>query len=275
MRKNKLLGAISKEKEKINQDLLIQSEQKDLLNEQLTARNEQLSYFAGLVAHDIKAPLRTSSGFIQLIKAHLQKDDEVSEYMEIIERSNQKLSILIDDLLLYARSGQYKEDGVPVDLNKVLETVSGNLRLQIKEKSAELSVSDLPVVLAKETEMIQLFQNIISNAIKFTEGKTPQIAIKSYVNLDEFSVIISDNGIGIANEHLHKIFEPLERIHSDSKFEGTGLGLATCKRIVEHLGGSIAVKSKLNEGSSFTIAFPLELVVHEKSGTPVRSRDAE
>ncbi len=275
MRKNKLLGAISKEKEKINQDLLIQSEQKDLLNEQLTARNEQLSYFAGLVAHDIKAPIRTSSGFIQLIKEHLQKDDEVSEYMEIIERSNQKLSILIDDLLLYARSGQYKEDGVPVDLNKVLETVSGNLRLQIKEKSAELSVSDLPVVLAKETEMIQLFQNIISNAIKFTEGKTPQIAIKSYVNLDEFSVIISDNGIGIANEHLHKIFEPLERIHSDSKFEGTGLGLATCKRIVEHLGGSIAVKSKLNEGSSFTIAFPLELVVHEKSGTPVRSRDAE
>lgn len=258
--RNKFLKAVSVEQEKINENLLVQSQRKDIMNQKLTSRNKELSFFAGVVAHDIKAPIRTTSAFIKLIKKQIRPDNQVNEYIGFIENSNQRLNVLIDDLLEYTRSGQFSNKSESIDLNEIVHIVQSNLTHQINSKSATINSSDLPTIKANKTELIQLFQNIIANAIKFTRGRNPLIEIYAETERDFHLIIIKDNGIGIKKEYLDKIFNPLTKLHPASQFEGSGLGLATCKKIVEKIGGIIQVESNLNIGTTFSIKIPLILV---------------
>ena len=259
-KRNQFLKAISLEHEEINKKLLTESESSDTLNQELTLRNAELSYFAGIVAHDIKAPIRTTGRLIALIKKHIQKDDRINEYLNFIELSNRRLSTLIDNLLEYTRSGQKVVNINSLNLNEIIDIVKSNLNDQIQEKAAQVLVQDLPSLKANETEMIQLFQNIISNGIKFNNSRPPVIIINSEVNEEFNSVVVKDNGIIIKVDYFNKIFEPLAKLHSEGQFKGTGLGLATCKKIIENLGGSIEVKSILEKGTTFRINVPIELL---------------
>lgn len=261
--RNKFLKAISSEQEKINQELLTQSQRKDTLNQELTIRNQELSSFAGIVAHDIKSPIRTTSGFIQLIRKHIKQDERLINYLSFIEKSNQQLSVLIDDLLAFTRSGKYAEANELIDLNEIIQTVKNNLTHQITQKSAEISAEQLPHIQANESALTQVFQNIITNSIKFTKSDTqPIIEITTKQHQDYQTILIKDNGIGIEKAYLDKIFDPLTKLHTSKEFEGSGLGLATCKKIIDHLGGTIEVESKLNEGSIFKINFPVKLLAY-------------
>jgi len=261
--RNKFLTAVSLEQEKINDDLLTQSQRKDMLNEELTSRNQELSSFAGIVAHDIKSPIRTTNSFVKLIRKHIQQDERLINYLNFIEQSNQRLNVLIDDLLAFTQSGKYINENQLTDLNQVIQIVKNNLAHQITEKSAEIRAAQLPTISANESALVQLFQNIITNSIKFTKSnQQPIIEISIKHNQDVLTIRIKDNGIGMEQAYLNKIFDPLTKFHHNKEFEGSGLGLATCKKIITHLGGIIEVESKLNEGSTFKIHFPTKLLAY-------------
>jgi len=260
-RRNKFLEAVGLEHEKINQNLLSYSQKKDMLNQELVTKNEELSSFAGVVAHDIKAPIRTIGSFIQLLRKHILQDGDVKQYLNFIEKSNQQLNTLIDDLLAHARTGKYFKEIELVDLNQIIHFVRNNLTHIINKKSAIIKAEQLPKILANTTAIIQLFQNLIANSIKFSkDAQAPIIEITSQIGIDFRTIIISDNGIGIEQKYLNKIFDPLTKLHSKDKYEGSGLGLATCKKIIERLGGTIEVESTLNEGSIFKIHFPNKFI---------------
>lgn len=261
--KHAFLKEVSFEKDKINKSLEKQSQAQKRENQNLELKNKELSYFAGLVAHDIKQPIRTTSSFINLIKNRLHReghsDTRLNEYISFIEKSNGNLNLLVDDLLEFTKSGQQKINFESINLNEIIEIVEKNLLYQISESSAEIRAAPLPSVMANKSEMIRLFQNIISNAIKFQDEKKPVIKITTDLKDNVRRILISDNGIGIDNDFLDKIFNPLVKLHSISEYEGSGLGLATCKKIVENLGGILSVESIPNQGSTFIISLPKQL----------------
>jgi len=180
----------------------------------LVSQNKEVSYFAGIIAHDVKAPIKITSNFINLIKKRLHGsgnvvDERIDKYIKLIEESNANQYVLIDDLLEYTKSGQTKSNFEPIDLNKILDTVRKNLSFQIEKSSAKISASPLPCVTANKSDMVRLFQNIISNAIKFQKEKTPVITIETESTSNYNRILIHDNGIGIDKKHIDSIFNPL------------------------------------------------------------------
>jgi len=165
---------------------------------------------------------------------------------------------LLSDMLVYAKSGADPRKSVEVNLNDILETVKNNLQLTITEKEAIIEVDDLSIVKAVSVAMVQLFQNIIANALKFTKPDTPPIIQINAVSHDEYfyKISIKDNGIGIPESQQKKVFLIFQRAHTRSSYEGTGIGLATCKKIVECLGGKIWLESTEGKGTIFFFLLP-------------------
>ena len=219
----------------------------------LEQKNKELEQFAYVASHDLQEPLKTISSFIELFKEHYhEKIDKTGEkYIYYILQSSNRMKQLISELLEYSRIGKAKIEE-KVDFNKVVQNVLSYLRATIEEKKAQIHVEQLPSLKANPLEMKQLFMNLISNAIKFQKpNESPVIQISAVKRKNHWQFCVQDNGIGIDKRHQDKIFIIFQRLHPTSVYEGTGLGLALCKKIVEFHNGEIWVESEPGKGSAF------------------------
>ena len=227
--------------------------------EKLISSNQQLEQFAYAASHDLKEPLRMINMYTQLTRKKLTAylDQDTREYMAFVTDGVVRMERLLTDLLEYSRLGRNKQEGRDANLNDVLQIVISNLMAAMKETDAAILSNQLPVIKASATEMIRLFQNLISNSIKFRQkGVKPVVEITCQSQNGSYVFQFHDNGIGIPEEHRSKVFNLFERLHSIRDYEGTGIGLASCKKIVNHLGGEIWIEPGGKEGTTFCFSIP-------------------
>lgn len=233
-------------------------------NRQLKLRNRELQEFAYAASHDLQEPLRKIRSFADLMRSDLegQLPPMGREYLDRIDHAAVRMSQLIRDLLEYSRVQTRRRETESTDLNRILEEVLLDLEVPIKETNAEIQADRLPVIEADASQMRQLFQNLISNALKF---RRPEIAPFIRITADQndgtndgsWRIAFADNGIGFEDEHANRIFTPFQRLHSQAKYSGTGIGLAICRRIVERHDGTISAESNPNEGATFIVTLPV------------------
>ncbi len=234
--------------------------------ERLLIANQELQQFASLASHDMKEPLRTISSFSQLLARRVPDDKPSQEFLTFIKDAAQRMALLLDDLISFARAGVTTQEPEPVALADVFEKVENNLYSLILQKNARVeTVSGLPTVMGHQTLFVQLFQNLIANGIKFQKGDAPpviQIFFEDEKSASgEFCIGFRDNGIGIAPEFQEQIFAPFRRLHTRAEFDGSGIGLATCKKIADHYEGRVEVESELGDGATFRVFFPKSMLV--------------
>ena len=231
-----------------------------IIENRLNESMRELENFAYAASHDLKEPLRMIGMYTQLLKKRIggQLEGSNAEFMGYVTDGVSRMQVLLDDLLKYSRLGKEEQDIRNVDLNNTLFVVVHNLTAAMKETDAAIVVTALPTVLASSVEMTQLFQNLISNAVKFRKKETaPMIEIR-VVDLSptKYRFMIADNGIGIPEQHQERVFNIFERLNSRTDYEGSGIGLATCKKIVQNAGGDIWLESTEGVGTTFFFTLP-------------------
>jgi PAS domain S-box-containing protein len=226
------------------------------LNDELLRSNLELEQFAYVASHDLQEPLRMISSFTQLLaqKYGDKLDNDAREYIRFAVDGSKRMYELINGLLAYSRVQTKGKEFLPVNMNSVIQQVFRNLKLYIRETNATIMCSDIHWVLADEAQMIQLIQNLVTNAIKFSHSE-PRVTIASKRMKDYIKFVVKDEGIGIEQQYFEKIFKIFQRL-DPSRHKGTGIGLAVCKRIVERHGGRIWVKSTPGKGSAFHFTIP-------------------
>ncbi|HLO89585.1 MAG TPA: PAS domain S-box protein [Lentimicrobium sp.] len=220
--------------------------------------NRELEQFAYVASHDLQEPLRNITNYAQLLEDTVEEtlSADAKYFLNVITTSTERMKVLINQLLSFSRIGRNREPQ-EVDCVQVLNEVITDIADRIKENNATIKGDDLPVVKANYIEIKQLFQNLIGNAIKFRKKEIdPVIIINSRELENEWEFSVSDNGIGIKEEYLNKIFLIFQRLHSQDEYPGTGIGLATCKKIVESNEGKIWVTSTPGEGTTFYFTLP-------------------
>jgi len=221
--------------------------------------NRELEEFAYVASHDLQEPLRMVNAYSQLLVRNLGKasQEQNQKYVEFIGKGVHRMEQLIRDLLSFARTVQNEApETEPVSLKVCLEKALDVLRVQIDEKNAHIEVGELPVVMADESQIPQLFQNLLSNALKYSKpGIPPHIRVSAVPQDKNWRVTVQDNGIGFKQEYAEHIFGLFKRLHKD-EHTGTGLGLAICRRIVERFGGRIWAESKQGEGTTISFTLP-------------------
>lgn len=228
-------------------------------NKELEQSNQELERFAFVASHDMKEPLRMVSNYTQLLSKRYTHvlDEEGREYIKYAVEGVHRIQKLINDLLTYARVGQMELDFKDTDINIILHDALTNLENAIKESKAEIIYENMPIVSGIAPQLIQLFQNLISNAIKFIPQNTrPAIKINAKKEKDLWLFSVVDNGIGIEPQYAEKIFVLFQRLHAWNMYPGTGIGLAICKKIVELHGGAIWFDSVPGEGTTFYFTLP-------------------
>jgi len=221
--------------------------------EELERKNKELETFAYVASHDLQEPLRTIASFVDLLNRQYKSrlDENADKYMNYIVESSDRMKTLIKDLLDYSRLGREKE-ARQVNCNTIVEQVRADLNVVIKDNQAEIKADELPVIEAYPTELKLLFQNLVSNSIKFRKpGVAPVVEIGAFRQNGHWTFHFRDNGIGIERQYLEKIFVIFQRLHNRTSYEGSGIGLAHCKKIVELHGGNIWVESEPGVGSTF------------------------
>lgn len=228
-------------------------------NASLARSNEDLEQFAYAASHDLQEPLRTISNFMTLLRRRYEGklDTEAIEFIDFASQGADRMQALVRDLLSYSRIGKSKEPPALISSQMALETALSNLRAAIEGSGALVTSGPLPEVVAQELEMVQLFQNLIGNAIKYRGERTPVIQVLASPQDSEWLFEVRDNGVGIPPAHHKRIFGVFQRLH-DNESPGTGIGLATCAKIVQRHGGRIWVESEPGAGSvfKFTIRAP-------------------
>ena len=227
---------------------------------ELLRSNKELEEFAYVSSHDLQEPLRKIQAFGDLLVEEFgDKLGDGQEYLTRIQGSAQRMSTLIDDLLTFSRVTTKPTTTVEVDLNKTMKNVLADLQIRSeKEKGTVIIDDNLPIVMADDTHMRQLFQNLLSNALKFhAQDRPPEIHISATTDESDHVLKVQDNGIGIDEKYRTKVFAVFQRLNAKQAYEGTGIGLAVCKKIVERYGGTIDIESTLGEGTTFIITLPI------------------
>jgi len=219
----------------------------------LKTSNSELEQFAYVASHDLQEPLRMVASFTQLLQDRYKDklDDDANDFINYAVDGATRMQNLISDLLIFSRVGSRGKPFKTIDINGVLEVVLNNLRQQINETDSVITNDPLPVIEADESQMIQLFQNLISNAIKFHGDENPRVHISVEMQKNKWIFTVKDNGIGIDTQFFDRIFVIFQRLHKKSEYGGTGIGLAVCKIIIQRHRGKIWVDSELGKGSSF------------------------
>ena len=220
--------------------------------------NHELEQFAFIASHDLQEPLRKIQAFGNLLgtKCSDKLDEQGKDYLTRMQNAAKRMQQLIRDLLKYSRVATRPEPLDTVDLREAVMEVISDLELRIERLGANVEVFELPAIKAVKSQIHQLFQNLIANALKFHGEEQPHIKIYSQRTDHDYRIFVEDNGIGFDEQFLDRIFTPFQRLHGRSAYEGTGMGLAICRKIVERHGGSITAKSKPGEGSTFIITLP-------------------
>ncbi len=247
----------------LNENEKYDRQQKQMM-EQINEKNEELRQFAAMTSHDLAEPLKTMKAYSGLLKKEygIALGEDGLEMLNTMEKISNNTDQLLKDLLKYTVSEIETIEQTSVDLNEVINRAEEQLDVTIQKSKAIIIKDRLPVVSGNFNKLVQVFQNIISNAIKYQplkekSGSYPEIKISSEFVNNEYLISISDNGIGIDQEHIEMIFMPFKRLHNKNEYEGTGLGLATCKKIIERLGGKISVHSVVGKGTTFNIVLPV------------------
>ncbi len=225
---------------------------------ELEQSNKELQQFAYVASHDLREPLRMISSFLQLLERRYneQLDEDANEFIEFAVDGAKRLDSMIKDLLEYSRVANKKRKFNDVDLNEVLERTNLNLKLAIDDNNAEIIANKLPTLSGDEQLLVQLFQNLISNSIKYRSKENPIIQISVNNELNQFIFSFKDNGIGISTKHLERIFTIFQRLHTREEYEGTGIGLAIAQKIVQQHGGQIWAESEPGEGTIIHFTIP-------------------
>jgi len=243
-------------------ELQVKMEEGIVIEEELKRSNQDLQDFASIASHDLQEPLRKVIMFGDRLKAQLSKEmnEKALGYLERMSDAAARMQTLINELLLFSRVGSKAKPFVATNLEKIIHEVLSDLESRLNRSQAKVIIEDLPTVEADEVQMRQLFQNLISNALKFHKKNIPPVvSIQGHVNGSGVcEIMVSDNGIGFDEQYAGRIFKPFERLHGRSAYEGTGMGLAICKKIVKRHGGMIAVTSQPNEGCKFSVTLPLK-----------------
>jgi PAS domain S-box-containing protein len=225
--------------------------------EKLQQSNAELEQFAYVASHDLQEPLRMVASYVQLLERRYKGklDPEADEFIAYAVDGANRMRGLIDDLLTYSRVSRLGKPFEPTDLESTLDVVLMNLQASITENGAVVTHDKLPVVVADGGQLVQLFQNLIGNAIKFHGKEPPRVHVSVQVKETEYLFSVRDNGIGIAPEYFDRLFKIFQRLHTREEYPGSGIGLAVCKKIVERHGGRIWIESQVGKGS--TIYFTL------------------
>ena len=227
---------------------------------ELERSNTELERFASIASHDLREPLRVIAGFARLLAKRYegQLGLEADEYITYILDGTNRLQRLIDDLLTYSRVGTRGKEFETTDCNVILDTAISNLAMAIDESDASITYDPLPKVQGDGVQLEQLFQNLISNAIKFRGEDRPRVHIGVQREEEQWVFAVKDNGIGIEPQFADRIFEIFQRLHTQQEYPGTGIGLAICQRIVERHGGRIWFESDQGVGSTFYFTIPAD-----------------
>lgn len=272
-----IISELEKQKTLLQDQKLQLESQRDLMNSQnieiekknatleklkdsLSESNKELESFAYAASHDLKEPLRMISMYTQVIQKRLGEQllDAEKESMFFITDGVKRMQNLLDDLLRYSRLGKSGKEIKEINLDNLVFMVGHNLSVVVQESGAVINTMPLPTIHGVQVEMSQLFQNLISNAIKFRKpdmAPVIELAVKEH-NPETWLFSIKDNGIGVPDEFKEKVFGIFERLHNHSQYEGTGIGLATCRKIVDNAGGKIWLESVYGQGTTFFFTLP-------------------
>lgn len=264
--KNKLevrVKARTQQLEDANQGLRAEIDRRRGAEAELKRSNQELEDFAYVASHDLQEPLRKIQAFGDILENEYgDKLEDGAEYLKRMHAAATRMSKLIEDLLAFSRVSTRPPALDRVDLNKIVYEVLGDLEDQIARTKGRVDVGKLPTVIADPTHLRQLFQNLISNALKFHRMDTPPVVTIDAKPCDEpncsdYEIIVTDNGIGFDQKYVDRIFGVFQRLHGRDSYEGTGIGLAVCRKIVEQYGGTITAESQKGEGAKFTINIPV------------------
>ena len=231
-----------------------------LRTEELAKSNADLKQFTYVTSHDLREPLRMISSFLQLLERRYkdQLDQDANEFIAYAVEGAQRLDNMIMDLLEYSRVANKEIQFRDVDLEHVVQQIMLNLNILINENRASITYDPLPIIRGDRNQMILLFQNLISNSIKYRREEAPRIHISSGKDEDNFVFVVEDNGMGIDPQHLERIFTIFQRLHNHQEYEGSGIGLSIAQRIVHQHGGEIWAESEPGKGSTFQFTMPIK-----------------
>ena len=233
--------------------------------DELARSNRDLEQFAYVASHDLQEPLRMVSTYTQLLAERYKGklDADADKYIHYAVDGALRMQVLVRDLLAFSRVGRQGTELAAIDCNSVMQTVLQNLEAAIKDSGAQVLYQALPTVTADGSQLLQVLQNLIANAMKFHGKEPPVIQISCEKKSREWIFSVADNGIGIAPEHAETIFVIFKRLHTRSEYPGSGIGLSICKKIVEHHGGRIWVESSPGHGCTFHFTLPIQAISRE------------
>ena len=261
----KTLESAVAEKSEFLEKLRESDEQLQVYAHKLEKSNKELTDFAHIASHDLKSPVRGIASFIQLLERRNKDkfDERDAEYVQFIKTNAQQSLALIENLLNYSTVDKNIGEAKPVNVSHSVEAACNNLKSNIDARNVQIVTRNLPIINAHSGLLIPLFQNLINNGIKYNQSFEPIIEINAELINDEYIFSVKDNGIGIAENYRKGVFDMFKRLHSSAEYEGSGIGLAFCSRIIQTYNGRIWLDSELGKGSIFYFTLPTATVISE------------